>query len=414
VNRHYYEGLLSNPNVAAMLNTIAEAEGCGDDYGCSFGGTSMQLSSSHPFPGQDCSFDTNGPRAVGRYQYCGSTWDELNSQLGGNLDFSNPRDQDIAAIARMDSRGVLDRVVAGDVEGALTGDGVPGSGLPPGLAYEWASLPPYRYPGQGTKSMADLVNTFRGFNGKPLPTSSRPASPSSPLSSAAAGVTSGNASYAAVRTDCPKFDYTYSLGKITTGCSMKAVAGFGAGTSLAGGGAIAVPGAAASASLLTVPNNLPRGMMPWPVRTNDSVPTGIFFSDFRTAHRPNHNGIDIASLSSDGVTGANCIAVLDGVVHGFLQPEESRGGGIVVYTKHAGDMYIAYMHLYQIKVSIGQQVKAGTVIGIEGTTGGSTGVHLHFQVMVGGQSGSNAIDPVPLIDQTGRLSTDISDDRFRR
>lgn len=393
----------------AALNTIAQCElgeADKDKYNIVVGGQETTLTSAHPgIYNSELNSD-----AAGRYQFLSTTWQVCVEALGP-LDFSNPRDQDLAAVYLIANiRGKEKEVLSGDMVSALTGNGAEGDGL----AYEWASLPPYRYKGQGVCSIEDIPKIFASYNGQGMPSGTGSPSSGSPLSTAAAQLTSGNASYAAVRTDCPKFDYTHSLGKITTGCSMKAVAGFGAGTSLGGGGVIAVPGAAASASLLTVPSNLPKGMMPWPVRTNDSVPTGIYFSDFRTAGRPNHHGIDIASASSDGATGGNCIAVLEGVVHGFLQTEESNGGGIVVYTKHSGDMYIAYMHLYEIKVSIGQQVKPGTVVGIEGTTGGSTGVHLHFQVMIGGQSGSNAIDPVPLIDETGRLPQDISDDRFRR
>ena len=48
-------------------------------------------------------------------------------------------------------------------------------------------------------------------------------------------------------------------------------------------------------------------------------------------------------------------------------------------------MSTVYMHCTVLKVSVGQQVTQGQTIGLMGTTGDSTGVHLHFAVIKGGQ-----------------------------
>lgn len=100
-----------------------------------------------------------------------------------------------------------------------------------------------------------------------------------------------------------------------------------------------------------------------------------------------HDGIDLT-----GSTGQTVMAARDGVVveAGF---DASCGNHVIV--KHDNGYYTYYFHLTSIEVSNGANVSVGQRIGGMGTTGNSTGVHLHFGVATGMWDGF--IDPAPLI-----------------
>ena len=83
-----------------------------------------------------------------------------------------------------------------------------------------------------------------------------------------------------------------------------------------------------------------------------------------------HDGIDFAGSMNQSVFAAKGGSV---VMTGF---DGSAGNYVII--KHDDGMYTYYLHLNQGLVSAGQSVSSGTVIGLMGTTGNSTGVHLHF------------------------------------
>lgn len=105
-----------------------------------------------------------------------------------------------------------------------------------------------------------------------------------------------------------------------------------------------------------------------------------------------HLGIDIGSNSKvDPI-----VASADGVV---TRSAYSSSYGEVVYIKHNidGQIYTSvYAHMVSggRRVSVGQTVSKGQIIGIKGTTGDSTGVHLHFELHTGEFSKNNAVDPI--------------------
>lgn len=90
-----------------------------------------------------------------------------------------------------------------------------------------------------------------------------------------------------------------------------------------------------------------------------------------------HPGIDI-----DGPNAGQVHAAAGGTVTsaGF----NAGGYGNMVDIDHGGGYLTKYAHLSAINVSVGQQVGAGQVIGLEGSTGHSTGPHVHFEIRVNG------------------------------
>ncbi|GHH95209.1 M23 family metallopeptidase [Streptomyces capillispiralis] len=80
----------------------------------------------------------------------------------------------------------------------------------------------------------------------------------------------------------------------------------------------------------------------------------------------------------------------------------SCGGpfGIEVVLRHAGGYYTQYAHLASVAVDQGERVSPGQWIGQSGTSGNSTGPHLHFEVRVTPEMGS-AVNPVPWLARRG-------------
>ncbi|WP_058045370.1 M23 family metallopeptidase [Streptomyces roseifaciens] len=74
--------------------------------------------------------------------------------------------------------------------------------------------------------------------------------------------------------------------------------------------------------------------------------------------------------------------------------------GISLVVQHDDGWYSQYAHLAATYVTPGQQVRAGQWIGLSGTTGNSTGPHLHFEIRTSPEFGS-AIDPVPWLNARG-------------
>ena len=62
----------------------------------------------------------------------------------------------------------------------------------------------------------------------------------------------------------------------------------------------------------------------------------------------------------------------------------SGGYGNFICIQHAGPLSTCYAHLMSFRVSMGQQVSQGQVIGLTGCTGRCFGPHLHFEVRING------------------------------
>ena len=91
-----------------------------------------------------------------------------------------------------------------------------------------------------------------------------------------------------------------------------------------------------------------------------------------------HKGLDIAASSGNPV-----IAAASGTV---VKSYFSSSYGNYVVISHGGGLMTAYAHMTRRLVSAGQTVSAGQQVGTVGSTGNSTGPHLHFEVYVGGST----------------------------
>nr|WP_240795555.1 M23 family metallopeptidase [Aquibacillus halophilus] len=92
-----------------------------------------------------------------------------------------------------------------------------------------------------------------------------------------------------------------------------------------------------------------------------------------TARSSTHTGIDIA-----GPYGTEIYATADGEVI-FADRHGGYGNSIII--KHTSELETRFAHLSEIIVETGQKVKKGETIGHMGSTGRSTGVHLHYEVL---------------------------------
>lgn len=126
----------------------------------------------------------------------------------------------------------------------------------------------------------------------------------------------------------------------------------------------------------------------WPMNKGQySSPYGMRNGKF-------HAGIDIANFG-----GTPILASADGKVD-FAGPEPGGGGyGLHIDLVHSDGTCTRYAHLSEFKVSAGQTVKQGDVIGIEGNTGVGSGPHLHFEIRPGGigYGEGGSIDPISVL-----------------
>ena len=93
-----------------------------------------------------------------------------------------------------------------------------------------------------------------------------------------------------------------------------------------------------------------------------------------------HIGIDIGA-TKPGVWGDPIYAADGGRV---VRAEYNWSAGNWLWIDHGNGLYSIYMHCSQFLVSVGQTVNRGDTIALMGSTGESTGAHLHFSVRYGG------------------------------
>lgn len=99
--------------------------------------------------------------------------------------------------------------------------------------------------------------------------------------------------------------------------------------------------------------------------------------------RRQHHGIDLAAPS-----GTPVYATADGIVS---RADWYSSYGLYISLEHGAAMQTRYAHLSRLAVATGDSVKKGDLIGYVGSTGRSTGPHLHYEVRVEGL----AVNPIP-------------------
>ncbi|MFB6616501.1 LysM peptidoglycan-binding domain-containing M23 family metallopeptidase [Streptomyces sp. NPDC056367] len=105
-----------------------------------------------------------------------------------------------------------------------------------------------------------------------------------------------------------------------------------------------------------------------------------------------HTGVDFIASSGTTVRAVGAGTVVSAGWGG------AYGNEVVI--RHADGMYSQYGHLSSLSVSVGQSVTAGQTIGLSGSTGNSTGPHLHFEIRTGPSYGSDT-DPLGYLRSKG-------------
>ncbi|MCX2971713.1 MULTISPECIES: peptidoglycan DD-metalloendopeptidase family protein [Streptomyces] len=126
-----------------------------------------------------------------------------------------------------------------------------------------------------------------------------------------------------------------------------------------------------------------------PVQAATSTPYRATGSSWSSGY---HTGVDFAAPSGTTVRSVGSGTVVSAGWGG------SYGNQVVI--KHADGRYSQYAHLSSISVSAGQSVSGGTQIGLVGSTGNSTGPHLHFEIRTGAGYGSD-VDPLAYLRAKG-------------
>jgi len=115
-------------------------------------------------------------------------------------------------------------------------------------------------------------------------------------------------------------------------------------------------------------------------------PSRFWFEPAYGSYPHFHTGIDLVEPFGSPIYAAD-----DGVV--ALVGKSSSGYGNYVVIAHSGGLDTLYGHLSTALVKVGQSVNQGQTIGLEGSTGNSTGAHLHFELRIKQQP----VDPTPYL-----------------
>lgn len=102
-----------------------------------------------------------------------------------------------------------------------------------------------------------------------------------------------------------------------------------------------------------------------------------------------HKGVDLVGVDK------HIYPVNNGTI--IRKGYDSDGYGNYVIVEHGNGYWSLYAHMKKVYVNDGQSVDKNTILGVEGSTGYSTGSHLHLEIRKGGNTSSNTIDPISFL-----------------
>ncbi len=379
--RAFIEQKLSIPEYKALLDVIADPRYEGANYNTLFGGRTFSSYADHPrqriCSGSYCS------TAAGRYQFLSFVWDEVRAQAGLS-DFS-PRSQDIAAIYRMFT---LRRVTPEDIE-----SGDPTRWMSK-IHDEWTSIPggstpQLRKQDKGTREQfIQRYKEYLAYHKGQGPAPSGRADASYDKVATIPGESShtnefissgiGNTISALFDRSSTDWPYTQQEAIVWTGSQVKVSKPVITGGSSYGATAPGFAFNEAASAPTPAPSNIPasNGKAVRPTSGPVTSNFGMRVHPISGVSKP-HNGIDIAPPINTPV-----VAVLSGVV---TFAGTNGGFGKQVKIRHDSGHESSYAHLNSFSVKVGATVAQGQEIGKVGSTGASTGPHLHFEWRLNGR-----------------------------
>ena len=133
------------------------------------------------------------------------------------------------------------------------------------------------------------------------------------------------------------------------------------------------------------------GLFIQPVEARVSTEFGLFRYTNGSSSARRHTGIDLAAAAGTPVPASNRGKVV------FAGEVIMTGNTVII--EHGGGLKTYYLHMSEIDCEEGQIVEKGDIIGLVGSTGYSTGAHLHFEVRIG----SYAVNPWRLFDGSSTI-----------
>ena len=113
------------------------------------------------------------------------------------------------------------------------------------------------------------------------------------------------------------------------------------------------------------------------------------FGEKRSGGRT-HKGVDLVGKASKHIYPVNSGTVI-------TKRYDGDGYGNYVIINHGDGYWSLYAHMKKVYVKVGQAVNTSTILGVEGSTGRSTGSHLHLEIRKNRNNSSNVINPIPFL-----------------